>query len=129
MNTAQLRKQVTKAHELATELLEIAQASAAEAAEAVAKFEGQAQPAEDEDFLAFLLGETAAPVKEEEAWARAVLASATEALQAAEARFAAADKALTAYRKAARERRWKGLVKSGGAEAWRQNYNTDGRTW
>jgi len=41
----------------------------------------------------------------------------------------AAGKALDARDKAARERRWNGLVKSGGAEAWRENYNTDGRTW
>lgn len=129
MNTAQKRKTLTQAYALATELLEIAKESAAAAAEAVAKFESQGQPDEEEDFLAVLLGEKTAPGNEEEAWARAVLASATEALQAAEARLAAADKALTEYTKAARERRWKGLVKSGGAEAWRQNYNTDGRTW
>ena len=48
MNTAQKRKQLTKAYALATELLEIAKESAAAAAEAVAKFEGQ--PDEEEDF-------------------------------------------------------------------------------
>lgn len=127
MNTTQQRNQLNKAFALATELLEIAKESAAAAAEAVAKFEGQT-PAEDEDFLSFLLGDSA-PASEEEAWARAVLASATEALQAAEARFQAAEAALEAYRKAARERRWNGLVKCGGAQAWRENYNTDGRTW